>query len=301
MNEYKVKPEDENQRIDKLLTMLNRNYTRSQIKGWFDQSQICVNDHSVKANYRLKSNDVIKWTLPEEKIPSIAAENISLDIVYEDADVMIINKEKGMVVHPSPGHSSGTLVNALLHHTTSLSSIGEKERPGIVHRLDKDTSGLLVIAKNDTSYSELAKQFKDRTIMRHYVALVHGNISHEKGVIDAPIGRDPNNRQRMAVVDGGNQAITHFHVIESFRDYSYIACQLETGRTHQIRVHMKYIRHPLVGDKKYGPRKTFNLNGQALHAKQLGFYHPTTKEWMMFKTDLPNYFKRAMERIRNMY
>lgn len=301
MNDYKVAPEDENMRIDKLLTRLNPTRSRSQIKGWIDEGRVYVNNAPIKANYRCRIDDYISWSTPTEDPFTIEAENIPLDILYEDADILVVNKIKGMVVHPSPGHMHGTLVNALLYHGADLSWMGGKERPGIVHRLDKDTSGLLVIAKNDLAHEKLSKQFKDHTVMRNYIALVHGEITHEKGMIDAPIGRDPNNRQRMKVVDDGKKAITHFHVLETFSDYSYVACQLETGRTHQIRVHMKYIQHPLVGDETYGPRKTLDLNGQALHANQIGFYQPVTMEWMEMKTDVPDYFQEAMERIRKIY
>lgn len=301
MNEWKVTSAEQNMRIDKLLTEINSAYSRSQMKEWFDQSLVQVNKESVKANYRCQKGDVITWSIPVRKTLTIEAENIPLDIVYEDANILVINKQKGLVVHPSPGHTNGTLVNALLYYGTPLSQTNGKERPGIVHRLDKDTSGLLVVAKNDEAHQQLTEQLKDHTMVRHYEALVHGEIAHEKGIIDAPVGRDPNNRQRMAVVDDGKYAVTHFHVMETFPDFSYVACELETGRTHQIRVHMKYIKHPVVGDQKYGPRKTFDLNGQVLHARKIGFNHPKTMEWVEFETILPDYFQGAIERIKNMY
>lgn len=301
MNEYKVTQEDDHTRIDKLLTKLNANYSRSQIKGWIDQGRVYVNKTSTKANYRCRIDDHITWSEPPEDTFTIEAENIPLDIFYEDEAILVVNKIKGMVVHPSPGHMHGTVVNALLYYGVELSHVGGEERPGIVHRLDKDTSGLLVIAKNDAAHERLSKQFKDHTVVRNYVALVHGEIKHEKGMIDAPIGREPNNRQRMEVIDDGKPAITHFHVLETFPEFSYVACQLETGRTHQIRVHMKYIHHPLVGDKTYGPRKTMDLSGQALHANQIGFYHPTTMEWLELKADLPEYFQEALEKVRKIY
>jgi len=296
-----VTKDEENIRIDKMLANIQQDRSRSQIQKWIEENFVTVNGKFVKANYKCQVQDQIRWSIPKEKQINLMPENIPLSIIYEDDDLLVVNKPKGMVVHSSENHQNGTLVHALLYHTEKLSQIGGLERPGIVHRLDKDTSGLLVVAKNDETHKHLAKQFKRHEVERTYEAIVYGVIDHNKGIIDAPIGRDPKHRLRMAVVDNGKQAITHFHIIKKYRKYTHISCSLETGRTHQIRVHMKYIRHPLVGDKKYGPRKTFNLNGQALHAKQLGFYHPTTKEWMMFKTDLPNYFKRAMERIRNMY
>lgn len=298
MNEYKVSSGDANMRIDKVLSKRLPDFTRSQMKEWFDQSRVQVNKVPVKANYRCHAGDTINWSLPEKKSMTIEPEHIPIDIRYEDSDILVVNKEQGMVVHPSPGHPSGTLVNALIYHGTELSQINGEERPGIVHRLDKDTSGLLVVAKNDQTHRALVNQLQSRTMMRQYEALVHGEIPHAKGKVDAPIGRDPNNRKRMAVTEDGREAITHFHVLETFSGFSHVTCWLETGRTHQIRVHMKYIGYPIAGDPKYGPRKTIDTAGQILHACKIGFYHPRNKEWIEFADDLPRYFQAAIKEIK---
>ncbi|MHA6251364.1 RluA family pseudouridine synthase [Oceanobacillus sp. CAU 1775] len=295
-----VTDEEKKQRIDKLLTELNPDLSRSQIQTWIEEGNVEVNNKVIKANYKVAAGDDVQWTIPEVKQLEIGAENIPLDIVYEDSDLLVVNKARGMVVHPSAGHGSGTLVNALLHHCDDLSGIHGVERPGIVHRIDKDTSGLLVVAKNDKAHIGLSEQFANREVERKYVALVHGEIPHETGMIDAPIGRDPKNRQRMAVIDNGKPAITHFTVLERYPDYTYIECKLETGRTHQIRVHMRYIEFPLVGDPLYGPRKTLDLGGQALHAKSIGFIHPIKKEWMQFEADIPAYFQDTLNFIEKM-
>lgn len=296
-----VTEEQAKQRLDKLLTELNGDLSRSQIQTWIEEGHVKVNDILAKANYKVLVDDEITWEIPEVKPLEIEAENIPLDIVYEDSDLLVVNKARGMVVHPSAGHGSGTLVNALLHHCDDLSGIHGVERPGIVHRIDKDTSGLLVVAKNDKAHIGLSKQFANREVERKYVALVHGEIPHETGMIDAPIGRDPKNRQRMAVVDNGKPAITHFNVLERFPEYTYIECRLETGRTHQIRVHMRYIEFPLVGDPLYGPRKTMDLGGQALHAISIGFIHPITKEEMKFDSEIPAYFQDTLDLIQKKY
>lgn len=296
-----VTKEQHKRRIDKLLTELNPDRSRSAIQTWIVEDYVTVNGETVKANYKCQTDDEIKWKIPEVKPLEIKAENIPLDIIYEDRDLLVVNKPKGMVVHPSLGHGSGTLVNALLHHCEDLSGINGVERPGIVHRIDKDTSGLLMVAKNDKAHQHLSKQLAEREVERKYVALVHGEIPHEKGLIDAPIARDPNNRQRMAIVDDGKAAITHFRVLKRYPDYSYVECELETGRTHQIRVHLNYINYPLVGDPLYGPRKTLDLNGQALHAKKLGFIHPQTEEWMEFESELPTYLSDTLKTIEKMY
>lgn len=225
-------------------------------------------------------------------------ENIPLEIVYEDDDLAVINKPQGMVVHPSAGHPNGTLVNALLYHLENLSTINDVIRPGIVHRIDKDTSGLLMVAKNDKAHESLAKQLKDKTSLRKYVALVHGNISHEKGTINAPIGRSKVNRKMQAVMADGKPAVTHFNVLERFEQFTLVELQLETGRTHQIRVHMQYIGFPLAGDPVYGPRKTLPGNGQYLHAKLLGFTHPSTNKEMIFEAEIPENFRKTLESLR---
>lgn len=299
--EHRVTDLEVDMRIDKILTEINSNCSRSQIQSWIKQDLVTVNEQVVKANYKCRQGDVIKWSIPEVKPLDIEAENIPLDIVYEDRDLIVVNKPKGMVVHPSAGHADGTLVNALLYHCDDLSGINGVERPGIVHRLDKDTSGLIVAAKHDQSHVFLAEQLANKEVERKYEAIVHGVIDHEEGLIDAPIGRDPKNRQNMGVVDNGKQAITHFSVLKRFSDYTHVECQLETGRTHQIRVHMTYINHPIVGDPKYGFRKTFNTNGQALHAKSLGFLHPRTKEWMNFEVKPPKYFEELLAKLDIIY
>ncbi|MBH0229073.1 RluA family pseudouridine synthase [Halobacillus yeomjeoni] len=293
--QYHVQETDQSKRIDKLLTEVVEDASRSQIQSWLKADLVLVNGEAVKSNYKVQEEDVITWSVPEPEPLEITPENIDLDIVYEDADVIVVNKPSGMVIHPSAGHASGTLVNALLYHCDDLSGINGVERPGIVHRIDKDTSGLLMVAKNDLAHKSLAKQLSEKSVERKYEAIAHGMIAHEYGTIDAPIGRDPKDRQRMAVVEGGRDAVTHFRVLRSFQDFTLVECKLETGRTHQIRVHMRYINHPLVGDPKYGPRKTWGLDGQALHAKLLGFEHPRTGEWMSFEVEPPEEFASFLD------
>lgn len=299
--EHTVTDEQNKIRIDKLLTEVSSDISRSQIQTWIEEGFVEVNQSIVKTNYKCQTGDKITWEIPEVKPLEIEAENIPLDIVYEDSDLLVINKARGMVVHPSAGHGSGTLVNALLYHCDDLSGIHGVERPGIVHRIDKDTSGLLIVAKNDKAHIGLSEQLAKREVERKYIALVHGEIPHETGMIDAPIGRDPKNRQRMAVVDSGKPSITHFQVLERFPDYTLIECKLESGRTHQIRVHMRYIEFPLVGDPLYGPRKTLDIGGQALHAKSVGFTHPVKGEWMHFEAEIPVYFADTLDTIKKMY
>lgn len=280
--------EDEQLRVDKFLAMENeQGWTRTQIQNWIKEGYLEVNGKPIKPNYKLQKNDHIRLKVPAPKELAIQPEPMDLDIVYEDADLLVVNKPKGMVVHPSLGHYSGTLVNGLLYHCQDLSGINGVLRPGIVHRLDKDTSGLLMVAKHDQAHLSLAEQLKAHTVKREYIALVHGRLKHAQGTIDAPIGRDPKDRQRMGVVATGKQAITHFQVLESFADYTLVRLRLETGRTHQIRVHMKYIGHPIVGDPIYGPSKTLAINGQALHAQKLGFIHPRTKQYLEFESKPP--------------
>ena len=252
----------------------------------------------MKANYKVKKNDEIVIAVPEPETLSIEAEDIPLEIVYEDEAVAVVNKPQGMVVHPSAGHPNGTMVNALMYHVKDLSSINGVIRPGIVHRIDKDTSGLLMVAKNDLAHESLAKQLKDKTSLRKYVALVHGVIPHEKGTINAPIGRSKVNRKMQAVREDGKPAVTHFNVLERFNDFTLVELTLETGRTHQIRVHMKYIGYPLAGDPVYGPSKTLKGNGQFLHAKLLGFTHPITGQEMVFEAPLPTIFEKTLEKLR---
>jgi len=288
----------ESERIDKFLSAENEEWSRSQIQEWIKEGNIEVNGSKVKPNYKLQENDQIVLRIPPPKELHISPEKMELDIVYEDQDVVVVNKQRGLVVHPAPGHYSGTLVNGLLEHCKDLSGINGILRPGIVHRIDMDTSGLLMVAKNDKAHLSLAQQLKDHTITRMYVAIVHGNIEHEKGTIDAPIGRDPKSRQQMAVVASGKPAVTHFHVLEKFGEYTLVELKLQTGRTHQIRVHMKYIGHPIAGDPKYGPSKTLDIKGQALHAKVLGFDHPRTGERLHFEAPLPKDMQVELEKLR---
>ncbi|EIX6318258.1 RluA family pseudouridine synthase [Staphylococcus pseudintermedius] len=286
------------QRIDKILPEFNSEWSRNQLQEWIKEGLIEVNGKAVKSNYKLKLGDRIEITEKEVVEADIQAENLNLDIYYEDDDVAIVYKPKGMVVHPSPGHYTGTLVNGLMYQIKNLSGINGEIRPGIVHRIDKDTSGLLMVAKNDVAHRSLVEQLMAKTVKRKYIALVHGHIPHEFGTIDAPIGRNKNDRQSMAVVDDGKEAVTHFNVIETFKNYTLVECELETGRTHQIRVHMKYIGYPLVGDPKYGPKKTLEIGGQALHAGLIGFEHPKTGEYIERFAPLPAEFEAVIEQVR---
>lgn len=288
--------EMQNGRLDKVCSEIFSDYSRSQIKQLLDGGNITVNGKTEKAKYKVKSGDVIRLEEPETKTLELRPENIPLDIVYEDDDVIVINKPQGMVVHPAPGHDEHTLVNALLYHCP-LSTINGTFRPGIVHRIDKDTSGLLMVAKNDKAHRSLAKQLKDKTNIREYVALVHERIAEDEGTINAPIGRSLKDRKKQAVVKDGRNAVTHFEVLKRYRDYTFVKCILETGRTHQIRVHMKYIGHPLVGDPLYGPKKTIKGNGQFLHAGKLGFVHPTTGKLLIFEAPLPKIFQECLEKL----
>ncbi|MBS4193916.1 RluA family pseudouridine synthase [Lederbergia citri] len=287
------------ERLDKLITGLQAEWSRSQVQLWIRDGHVEVNGKKEKANYKCNENDLIVITIPDPEPLNIEPEHMELDIYFEDADVLVVNKPKGMVVHPAPGHYTGTLVNGIMAHCKDLSGINGIMRPGIVHRIDKDTSGLLMIAKNDAAHVSLVNQLVDKSVTRKYFALVHGVIPHDHGTIDAPIGRDKDDRQSMTVIEGGKHAVTHFNVLERFDQYTYIECVLETGRTHQIRVHMKYIGYPLVGDPKYGPRKTLNTDGQVLHAGILGFMHPRTNEYMEFSAPLPDYFINLLANLRN--
>lgn len=298
-HEFKIENQElVGQRIDKLLPEFNNEWSRSQIQDLIKEDLVTVNEKVIKSNYKVKLNDLIIVTEKEVVEADIQPENLNLDIYYEDEDVAIVYKPKGMVVHPSPGHCSGTLVNGLMYQIKDLSGINGEIRPGIVHRIDKDTSGLLMVAKNDIAHRGLVEQLMDKSVKRKYTALVHGNIPHDYGTIDAPIGRNEKDRQSMDVVDNGKEAVTHFNVLEHFNDYTLIECQLETGRTHQIRVHMKYIGFPLVGDPKYGPRKTLDIGGQALHAGVIGFEHPVTHEYIERQAELPKEFETLLEDIR---
>lgn len=288
-------------RIDKFLSNAAPDISRSYIQKLIDGGSVTVNGNNVKSNYKANSGDQIIVCLPEPEPLDILPEDIPLDILYEDSDILVVNKPKGMVVHPSPGHYSGTLVNAVMFHCReNLSGINGVLRPGIVHRIDKDTTGSLLICKNDASHRELAEQLKNHDITRKYHAIVHGNLKQDTGIIDAPIGRHPADRKKMSVhAPHGRSAVTHYKVLERFRGFTYVECELETGRTHQIRVHMASTRHPILGDSVYGPAKCpFKLDGQTLHAKVLGIRHPSTNEYMEFDAPLPEYFLELLNKLR---
>lgn len=294
--------EDEGKRIDKYLAALMPDLSRSYIQKLFGTGNVKCNDKAVKPGYKVSGGDRILVMIPEAVEPKIEPEKIPLDILYEDEDVILINKPKGMVVHPAPGHYTGTLVNALMDHCRGqLSGINGVLRPGIVHRIDMDTTGVLIVCKNDMAHNSIAAQLKEHTITRRYYAVVCGNIREEEGTVDAPIGRHPVERKKMAVNRrNGKEAVTHYRVVERFGAYTWIECRLETGRTHQIRVHMTSIGHPLVGDAVYGTAKTpyTFLQGQTLHAHVLGFVHPRTGQYMEFQAPLPDYFKKLVECLR---
>ena len=295
-----VDKESENNRIDKYLAEAFNGKSRSYIQGLIEKENIKVNGKSIKSNYKVKENDEILIAMPEALELEVEAEDIPLDILYEDNDVIVINKPQGMVVHPAPGNYTKTLVNALLYHCKDLSTINGVIRPGIVHRIDKDTTGVLVVAKNDESHNFLSKQLQTHSMKREYIALVEGRLKEDKGTINKPIGRNKKDRLKMGIVDDGKRAVTHYEVLERYKNTTLIKCVLETGRTHQIRVHMASIGHPLVGDEVYGFKKQrFKLKGQVLHAKTLGFIHPKTKEYMEFTTNLPEYYNNLIEKLRN--
>ncbi|MGT2893253.1 RluA family pseudouridine synthase [Streptococcus downei] len=288
---------EEGLRLDKALADLS-NLSRSQANQAIKDGSVLVNGQPKKAKYSVKAGDVISFEEPEEEVLDYQAENLPLEIVYEDQDLAVVNKLQGMVVHPSVGHSSGTLVNALLYHIKDLSTINGVVRPGIVHRIDKDTSGLLMVAKNDQAHQALADELKAKKSLRKYLAIVHGNLPNDRGKIEAPIGRSEKDRKKQAVTAKGRPAVTHFHVLERFGNYSLLELRLETGRTHQIRVHMAYIGHPLAGDPLYGPRKTLKGHGQFLHAQTLGFTHPRTGQVLEFSVQPPAIFQETLEKLR---
>lgn len=287
-------------RIDKYLNDIFEDKSRSYLQGLIEKEYIKVNNKCIKSNYKLRLNDKIEIILPEPEVLKVDPEDIPIDILYEDNDVIVVNKSKGMVVHPAPGNYNGTLVNAILYHCRDLSSINGVIRPGIVHRIDKDTSGVLVIAKNDEAHNFLSEQLKNHTMKREYYALTEGIITNDEGVIDKPLGRNKNDRLKYAIVEGGKRAVTHYNVLERYnKGYTLVKCVLETGRTHQIRVHMASIHHPLVGDPLYGLKKQrIKANGQMLHARVLGFIHPTTREYMEFTTELPDEFQLVIDSLR---
>ena len=303
MKEFSIDLNSEGQRIDLYLSEQFEDRSRSYIQKIIKDGYVKVNQKPVKSNYRLSFDDRVEVTLPEAKEPDIVPENIPLDILYEDQDIIMINKPKQMVVHPAPGHYSGTLVNALMYHCgNELSGINGCMRPGIVHRIDMDTTGSLVICKNDKAHQSLSEQLKVHSIRRIYVAIVHGNIKEDSGTVNAPVGRHPTDRKKMSThCKNGREAITHYKVLERFGDYTYIQCELETGRTHQIRVHMASIGHPLVGDEVYGPKKCpfKGLQGQTLHARTLGIIPPSTGEYLEVNAPLPEYFIELLDRLRN--
>lgn len=301
MNEYFIVENEVGLRIDKYLACHLPDLSRSHIQKLIRDNLVIVNQKPVKANYRLSLNEQIEVMIPKPEEPEILPENIPLDILYEDADIIIVNKPKQMVVHPAPGHASGTLVNALMYHCgTELSGINGVMRPGIVHRIDMDTTGSLLVCKNDMAHQKLAAQLKEHSITRIYEAIVHGNIKEEDGTVTAPIGRHPTDRKKMSVhAKQGRRAVTHYQVLKRFGEFTYIQCRLETGRTHQIRVHMASIGHPLLGDQVYGPSKCpfGGLKGQTLHAKILGIVHPKTGEYLEIQAPLPDYFVNLLQKL----
>ena len=294
---YQIGPEEDDERLDKWMSSAIADLSRSYIQKCIKDNQVLINGKPQKASYRLKVDDEIVFHIPKAVEPAIEAENIPLSILYEDPDLLIVDKPKGMVVHPAPGHYSGTLVNAVMYHCRdNLSGINGVLRPGIVHRIDRDTTGSLIICKNDHAHNSIAKQLKEHTITRKYRAIVHGVIDAEEGTVNAPIGRDPKDRKKMAINEqNGKPAITHYKVLRRFQEYTYIECQLETGRTHQIRVHMSSIGHPLLGDEVYSQRKSpYHLCGQTLHAMVIGFIHPSSGEYLEITAPLPDYFDHLL-------
>lgn len=296
LNRYTVEAEDEQARLDVFLAGQNPELSRSRIQKLITAELVTVNGHPARAGYRVRTGDDVVLQVPDPEVPEIKPEDIPLDVRFEDSDVLVVNKRRGLVVHPAVGHYSGTLVNALLHHCRDLSGINGLLRPGIVHRLDRDTSGLLMVAKNDTAHLALADQLQHREVLRRYTALVHGRPRHETGTIDAPIGRHPQDRQRMAVNPRhGRAARTHYRVMRYYKGFSLLELTLDTGRTHQIRVHMAHLGHPLVGDLKYGhARPELGLAGQFLHAGTLGFRHPRTGAALVFEAPLPSELAAAL-------
>ena len=301
MEIFTIETDDVNKRVDVFLNEEMEDISRSALQKNIEKGNITVNGEKISKNYKLRIGDIVEAELPPPENIDIVPEDIPLDIMYEDDDFIVINKPQNMVVHPAPGHYTGTLVNALMFHCgDNLSGINGVLRPGIVHRIDKDTSGVLVIAKSDLAHKGLSEQLAEHSMKRVYNAIVYNSFSEESGTVDRNIDRSKNDRKKMAVVmQGGRNAVTHYKVIEKLGKYTWVELQLETGRTHQIRVHMSYIGHPLLGDPVYGPKKCpFNLNGQVLHAKVLGFIHPRTGEYMEFNSELPDYFSSLIERLK---
>ena len=300
IREFLVGEEEEGDRLDVYLSEQLGDMSRSYIQKIIKDKKVEVNNKIEKAKYLVKEEDKVKIEIPAPKLLEVLAQDIPIDIVYEDNDVLIVNKPQDMVVHPAPGNYDNTLVNAILYHCKDkLSSINGVIRPGIVHRIDKDTSGLLMIAKNNNAHNSLAEQLKDHSITREYEFICHGVVKDDKITVNKPIGRNPKDRLKMAVVKDGKHAVTHFEVVERFENFTHMRARLETGRTHQIRVHALSINHPLLGDPIYGPKNTkFKLNGQTLHAKKLGFIHPTTNKYIEFDSELPEYFKEIIKKLK---
>ena len=296
---------DSGLRIDKYLSTVNEQLSRSYIQKLLKSGLVLVDGKPVKASYQVEEGEVISLDIPEAVEPEIEPEDMDLDILYEDMDVILINKPKGMVVHPAAGHYSHTLVNGLMYHCKDqLSGINGVMRPGIVHRIDMDTTGVIIACKNDMAHNSIAAQLKEHSITRRYQAIVHGVLKDDTGTIDAPIGRHPTDRKKMSInYNHGKNAVTHYKVLKRFRQYTHVECRLETGRTHQIRVHMASIGHPLVGDEVYGPKKCpfKGLQGQTLHARTLGIIHPTTGKYLEVNAPLPEYFIELLDRLRNIY
>ncbi|MBQ9912759.1 MAG: RluA family pseudouridine synthase [Clostridia bacterium] len=299
---FAVNEENSGDRIDKVISLLCDGLSRSAAQKLIDDGNVTVNSLIITKNYKVRAGDMVAVKIPKPKELEIVAENIPLDIRYEDEDLLVVNKAKGMVVHPAAGNYDGTLVNALMYHCkSSLSGINGVIRPGIVHRIDKDTSGLLIVAKNDFSHISLAEQIKAHTFTREYQSVVYGRFKNEEGTVDAPIGRHPVDRKKMTVtVKNSKNATTHYRVVKQYRDFTHLALRLETGRTHQIRVHMSYIGHPVAGDPVYGPKKVIEaLGGQCLHAGLIGFKHPRTKEYIELRSELPEYFTSFLRRLKD--
>lgn len=289
----------EGERIDKYLSIIIEEKSRSYLQGLITKGSILINNKKVKSNYKLKSLDEISIIIPKPIELKVDSEDIPLNVLYEDSDVIVVNKKRGMVVHPAPGNYNGTLVNALLFYCKDLSAINGVVRPGIVHRIDKDTTGILVVAKNDEAHNFLSNQLRNHSMKREYYALVEGRIKENKGTIDKPLGRNKKDRLKIGIVEDGRRAVTHYEVIERHKNTTLVRCVLETGRTHQIRVHMASVGHPLLGDPLYGLKKQkFKLDGQMLHARTLGFIHPTSKEYIEFTSELPEDYEKLLEKLR---
>ena len=296
--EFTVEAEYSGLRLDKCISEKYEDITRSHIAGIIRSGNVFVNSRKARASLKVSEGDLVEFILPNEALPDIVPQDIPLDILYEDSDCIVVNKPKGMVVHPAPGHYEGTLVNALMYHVHDLSGINGKLRPGIVHRIDRDTTGSIIVCKNDRAHLSLARQLEEHSINRKYAAIVNGNLRDDTGTIDAPIGRCPTDRKKQAVVPGGRRAVTHYKVLQRFGNYTYVECALETGRTHQIRVHFAHIGHPVMGDEVYSRGKSkFNTMGQVLHAKTLGFIQPTTGEYIEVEAPLPEYFEKILKSL----